>query len=89
MARPESSDEQRQRARHIQQRVKKALNDSSMELEDLARESDVNRRTLDKYLNGDSPSPSFFLLARLASALKLSLDELAEEALATEHQVAP
>lgn len=89
MGRPESSEEQRQHARHIQERVKKALDDSSMELEDLARESDVNRRTLDRYLEGDSPSPSFFLLARLARALKLSLDELAKETLATEHQGAP
>jgi hypothetical protein len=40
--------------------------------------SRVNRRTLDKYFEGDSPSPSFFLLAALAEALEISLDDLAK-----------
>ena len=48
-----------------------------MNLEDLARSSGVNRRTLDKFFDGDSPSPSFFTVAALARALGLSLDELA------------
>ena len=89
MPRPESSKEQRQRARHIQERIRKALHDSSKELEDLARESEVNRRTLDKYLQGESPNPSFFLLARIAPPLGLSLDDLATETLGTDRQTAP
>jgi DNA-binding phage protein len=48
-----------------------------MGLEELARTADVNRRTLDKYFEGDSPSPSFFLIASLARALGLRLDDLA------------
>ena len=45
--------------------------------DELAVRSGVNRRTLDKYFEGDSPSPSFFLLAALAEALELNLDDLA------------
>ena len=89
MPRPKSSKEQRQRARHIQKRLRKALDDSSMELEDLARKSEVNRRTLDKYLQGESPNPSFFLLARIARPLGLNLDDLATETLGTDRQTAP
>ena len=48
-----------------------------MSLEELARDAGVNRRTLDKYFQGPSPSPSFFLVASLAGALGLRLDELA------------
>lgn len=47
-----------------------------MNPEHLAREAELNRRTLDKYFEGESPSPSFFLIAGLANALDLSLDEL-------------
>ena len=89
MPRPQSSEEQRERARRIQERIKKELEGSSLGLEDLARKSEVNRRTLDKYLEGKSPNPSFFLLARIARPLKLSLDKLADEALATNRQAAP
>jgi DNA-binding XRE family transcriptional regulator len=48
-----------------------------MRLEELARAADINRRTLDKYFAGDSPHPSFFLVASIARALDLSLDDLA------------
>ena len=89
MPRPRSSEAQRQRAQHIQELLRNALDRSSIGLEDLARKSEVNRRTLDKYLQGESPNPSFFLLARIARPLDLSLDELAAEALAVEGEAAP
>jgi transcriptional regulator with XRE-family HTH domain len=47
-----------------------------MDLEVLARKAGVNRRTLDKYFDGESPSPSFFLIAALGQALGFDLDEL-------------
>ena len=89
MSRPESSKEQRRCARHLQEKLKKALDDSSMGLEDLARESAVNRRTLDKFLQGESPNPSFFLVARIALALDLNLGDLATQALETGTPVNP
>ena len=89
MPRPQSSEAQRQRARHIQELLRNALDGSPMGLEDLARESEVNRRTLDKYLQGESPNPSFFLLARIARPLGLSLDGLFAEALAADQQATP
>jgi transcriptional regulator with XRE-family HTH domain len=47
--------------------------------EELARQSGINRRTLDKYFEGDSPSPSFFLISALGGALGVSLDDLAPQ----------
>ncbi len=47
-------------------------------METLARRSGVNRRTLDKYFEGDSPSPSFFVVAAIAAAVGESLDRLVE-----------
>lgn len=49
-----------------------------MSLEELARAAGVNRRTLDKYFQGDSLSPSFFLVAAISRALGVPLDELAD-----------
>lgn len=46
--------------------------------EDLARATGINRRTIDKYFEGDSRSPSFFLVASLAKALDVDLSALAE-----------
>jgi transcriptional regulator with XRE-family HTH domain len=71
------SDAQRRRARGLQKTIAKAREVRGMTLEDLARRADINRRTLDNYLAGDSPSPSFFLVVALARALDLELDSLA------------
>jgi DNA-binding XRE family transcriptional regulator len=73
----QSSEAQRERARRLQERLKARREELDMELEPLARRAKVHRRTLDKYFEGESPSPSFFLIAELADALELSLDELA------------
>lgn len=70
-------EEQRRAARAIQTRLKERQEGIGMATEDLARASGINRRTLDKYFEGESPSPSFFLIAALARALRMSLDELA------------
>ncbi len=45
-------------------------------MEDLARKAKVERKTLDNYFRGDSPSPQFFLVAGVARALELNLNEL-------------
>lgn len=50
-----------------------------MSIDELSRAATINRRTLDKYFEGDSPSPSFFLIAKLARALDLRLDDLVGE----------
>jgi transcriptional regulator with XRE-family HTH domain len=72
-----ASEQQRNRARDLQKRLTRKREALGMNLEDLARRADVNRRTLDKYLQGDSPSPSFFLVVALARALDIDLDSLA------------
>jgi len=57
--------------------LREAIDSGRLGMEDLARESGVNRRTLDKYFQGDSPNPSFFLTVDIAKALKVSLQDLA------------
>ena len=72
------TERQRARARAVQARLKAKREEVGMGLEELARAADVNRRTLDKYFQGDSASPSFFLVVSIAGALGVSLVELAE-----------
>ena len=75
--RPQTDDKQLERSRRVQARIRAALEDAEMSVEDLARESEINRRSLDKYLEGDSPSPSFFFMVKIARSLGFTLDELA------------
>jgi transcriptional regulator with XRE-family HTH domain len=75
--RPPVSDGQRAKARALKAYLKARQQESEMTLEEVATRADLNRRTLDKYFEGDSPSPSFFLIVSIARALSLSLDELA------------
>jgi transcriptional regulator with XRE-family HTH domain len=72
------TEEQRARARAVQAHLKARREELGMGLEELARAAGVNRRTLDKYIQGDSASPSFFLVVSIAGALGVPLDELDE-----------
>lgn len=77
MPRRATSAEQRARASRVQETLQEALDASELNMEDLARESRVDRRTLDNYFGRDSRSPSFFATADIARALNVSLQELA------------
>ena len=72
-----TSDSQRERADRVQKRLQEALKDREVTMEDLARESRVDRRTLDNYFRGESRSPQFFATVDIARALDVSLKELA------------
>ena len=72
-----TSDSQRARASRVQQRLQEALDASALNMEGLARESRVDRRTLDNYFASDSRSPLFFATVDIAQALDVSLNELA------------
>ena len=71
------TQEQATRAEALRHRLRAAS--IGMDMERLARSADLPRRTVDNYFAGESRSPSFFLIAGLASALALSLDDLARE----------
>jgi DNA-binding XRE family transcriptional regulator len=77
--RPPTSAAQRARARALQQRLLERTQEREVTREFLARTSDINRRTLDKFFEADSPNPSFFLVVAIARALSLDLNELAKE----------
>ena len=49
-----------------------------MSVEDLARRSGLNRRSLDQYFYGDSPNPSFFVVVAIARSVGVGMDELAD-----------
>ena len=59
--------------------LKTALDDSKIGMEELARRSLVDRRTLDNYFRGESPSPSFFPTVDIARVLGVALEDLAYE----------
>jgi transcriptional regulator with XRE-family HTH domain len=71
------TEDQRARARAVQACLKARREELGMGLEELARAAGINRRTLDKYFQGDSASPSFFLVVSIAGALGVPLDDLA------------
>lgn len=73
-----TSQDQREAALAIRERFRERLEELDMGHEDLARATGINRRTIDKYFEGDSRSPSFFLVALLAKALDVDLSALAE-----------
>ena len=74
-----TSDRQRERAKRVQKKLREALKDSGLGMEDLARQSRVDRRTLDNYFASDSRSPQFFATVDIARALNVPLKELANE----------
>lgn len=74
--RPATTAVQRSRARHLQERLRAALEEQKVTLDGLARQAELNRRTVDKYFEGESPHPSFFLIVALAEALGLDVREL-------------
>ena len=51
-----------------------------LSVDDLSKESNVHYETVRALLAGKSVGPSFFLVADLAKALEVQLDELAKEA---------
>ena len=56
------------------------MKSEEMTVDDLAHRSGLNRRSLDKYFHGQSPSPSFFMIAAIVEQLdSVGLEELAYE----------
>lgn len=81
MPRKKVSAAQRERAAVLQTRLRARFDelhehDAEFGMEDLAHAADIERKTLDNYFRGESPSPQFFLIAGLADALQLELGEL-------------
>lgn len=74
-----ATGEQLVRAEAIRERIKKAQDRAGLDTDGLARAADLPTRTVNNYFYGTSRSPSFFLVAELAKALALSLDDLATE----------
>ncbi|WP_419862456.1 helix-turn-helix domain-containing protein [Candidatus Poriferisodalis sp.] len=58
--------------------MRAALAAREMSVEKLARDSRLNRRSLDQYFRGDSPSPSFFVIVTIARHVRVDLSELAD-----------
>ena len=79
MARPATPKRQRQRAVRVQEMLQEALDDNKIGMEELARRSLVDRKTLDNYFRGESPSPSFFPTVDIARVLRVPLEDLAFE----------
>ena len=79
ISRPETSDDQRRRAEQIRQVLMAAFSESPLDMEKLAHDSGVKRRTLDSYFTAGSVSPSFMLVAPVAKVLGVALDELVAE----------
>ena len=63
----------------VQAMLQDALDDGKIGMEELARRSRVDRRTLDNYFRGESRSPLFFPTVDIARALGVRLEDLAGE----------
>lgn len=59
--------------------LRKALDESKIGMEELARRALVDRRTLDNYFRGESRSPLFFFTVDVARVLGVPLEDLADE----------
>lgn len=75
MGRPAATPEQLERAREVHERLVAAC--EGKRREQIARDSFIERKTLDRYLERLAPAPSFFLIADLANALGVDLSDLA------------
>ena len=75
--RPKVDAFQRARAKALQSALTARRQELDLSVEEISRRSGVNRRTLDKYFEGESPSPSFFLIDAISRVVGLGLDELA------------
>jgi transcriptional regulator with XRE-family HTH domain len=75
MVRPPLSPEERARGERLGDLLRRARGDRSMA--EIAERSGVPAETLRKIESGRVPTPAFFTIAAIATALDLSLDVLA------------
>jgi transcriptional regulator with XRE-family HTH domain len=75
MVRPPLTPEERARGEHLGDLLRRARGTRSMT--EVAARADVPVETLRKIESGRVPTPAFFTIAALATALDLSLDTLA------------
>jgi transcriptional regulator with XRE-family HTH domain len=75
MVRPPLSPEERARGERLGDLLRRARGDRSMA--EIAERSGVPAETLRKIESGRVPTPAFFTIAAIATALDLSLDILA------------
>ncbi|GII57884.1 transcriptional regulator [Planotetraspora thailandica] len=75
MVRPPLTPSERERGERFGMLLRQARGERSMV--DIAAAAGVSAETLRKIETGRAPTPAFFTVAALASALGMSLDELA------------
>lgn len=82
MPRSQLTDDDRQRGRVLGLFIQHARGPRSAA--EVARAADVSLDTLRKLEQGAVPTPGFFLVARIATELNLTLDDVATAALRSE-----
>ncbi|MEO3750119.1 helix-turn-helix transcriptional regulator [Streptomyces sp. B6B3] len=75
MVRTPLTPEERERGRSLGLLLRQARGDRSMT--EIAARAGISAETLRKIETGRAPTPAFFTIAALATALGLSLDEIA------------
>ena len=79
MARQKATDQDRHRAKRLGNCLSARQDELDISIQDLSTRSSVRYETVRMLLTGRRVSPSFFLVADLAKALGLKLDELARK----------
>ena len=79
MGRRALADVDRSRASRLREALETERRARRLSINDLAVDSAVHYETVRAVLGGKSAGPSFFIVADLARALGLSLDELARQ----------
>jgi len=80
MGRRALADADRSRTGQLVEALEAARGQRQLSVNDLAVASGVHYETVRAVLGGRSAGPSFFIVADLARALELSLDQLARQA---------
>lgn len=80
MGRNRATDDDRRRAAQLADFLVRKKKEAKLSVQDLSTNSNVRYETIRALLAGKSVGPSFFLVADLAAALDVKLDEIAKEA---------
>ena len=80
MGRNRATDDDRRRAAQLADFLARKRREARLSVQDLSTNSNVRYETIRALLAGKSVGPSFFLVADLAAALDVELDEIAREA---------
>ena len=80
MGRNRATNDDRRRAAQLADFLVQKRKEAKLSVQDLSTNSNVRYETIRALLAGKSVGPSFFLVADLAAALDVELDEIAKEA---------